>query len=159
MNPWRLATSKMERSLLNLAECSHSKLQGVTSWVHPSRIKPVSTNTLQEPEDPHSNHPCESTLSPSLYSRGPQAMGRGAVVVWGLLRTESQSRRQWASKLSFICCSPSLAFPPEPSPAPQPQSMEKPSSSKLVPGAKKAGKHGSTGPRGPKTAWKFQVDE
>ena len=59
MNPWRLATHKMERSLLNLAEYSYSKLQGVTSWVHLSRIKPVSTDMLQEPEDPPSNHPCE----------------------------------------------------------------------------------------------------
>ena len=63
VNPWRLATPKMERSLLNLAEYSYSKLQGVTSWVHLSRIKPVSTDMLQEPEDPHSNHPCESTPS------------------------------------------------------------------------------------------------
>lgn len=31
------------------------KFQGFTSWVHLSRIKPVSTNMLQEPEDPHSN--------------------------------------------------------------------------------------------------------
>ena len=59
MNPWRLATRKMERSLLNLAEHSYSKLQGVTSWVHLSRIKPVSTDMLQKPEDPLSNHPYE----------------------------------------------------------------------------------------------------
>ena len=72
MNPWRLATHKMERSLLNLAEYSYSKLQGVTSWVHLSRIKPVSTDMLQEPEDPHSNHPCESTpFSKSVQQRSP----------------------------------------------------------------------------------------
>ena len=31
------------------------KHQGFTSWVHLSRIKPVSTDMLQEPEDPHSS--------------------------------------------------------------------------------------------------------
>jgi len=35
------------------------ELHGITSWVHLSRIKPVSTDMLQEPEDPPSNHPCE----------------------------------------------------------------------------------------------------
>ena len=46
-----------------------------------------------------------------------------------------------ASKQSFICRSPSLALPPEPSP--HPPSVEKLSSTKLVPGAKKVGDHWS----------------
>ena len=32
------------------------KLQGVTSWVYLPRIKPVSTDMLQEPEDPHPSY-------------------------------------------------------------------------------------------------------
>ena len=42
------------------------ELQGITSWVHLSGIKPVSTDMLQEPEDPLSSHPCEFALPLSL---------------------------------------------------------------------------------------------
>ena len=45
------------------------------------------------------------------------------------------------SERKFICCTPSLALLPEPSPPPPPRSMEKLSSTKLVPGAKKVGDH------------------
>ena len=47
------------------------KLQDVISRVHLSRIKPVSTDTLQEPEDPHSSHPCET----APFSKSPQDQG------------------------------------------------------------------------------------
>lgn len=48
----------------------------------------------------------------------------------------SGGKQWWASKRSFVCCSPWLALPPEPSPAPQSVS-----STKLVLGTKKVGNH------------------
>ena len=44
------------------------KLQRVINWVHLSRIEPVLSDRVQESEEPHSSHPCESTSS----SKSPQ---------------------------------------------------------------------------------------
>ena len=72
MSPWWPASLNMEGFLpVFLNTPTAVKLQDVTSWVHLSRIKPVSSDMLQEPEDPHSSHPCESTP----FSKSPKDQG------------------------------------------------------------------------------------
>ena len=72
MSPRWPASLKTEGFLpVFLSNPTAVKLQDVTSWVHLSRIKPVSIDTLQEPEDPHSSHPWESTP----FSKSPQDQG------------------------------------------------------------------------------------
>ena len=80
------------------------------------------------------------------YSRGSQPRGCRPLLVRSLLGTGPHSRRWVAveSEASSAAphCSPSLVLPPEPSTSPtppQPRSMEKLSSMKPVPGAKKVG--------------------
>ena len=85
-------------------------------------------------------------LLPFIYSRGPQPPGCRRVLVRGLLGTGPHGRR-WAAggrvklHLPLPSAPPSLALPPEPSPHTHthPPPVEKLSSVKLVPGAKKVG--------------------
>ena len=64
MSPWWPASLNMEGFLpVFLNTPTAVKLQGVTTWVLLSRIKPVSIDRLQEPEVPHSSHFCESIPS------------------------------------------------------------------------------------------------
>ena len=91
--------------------------------------------------------PLKNSLKTTPYSRGPQPPGRLAVPV----ATQQESER------SFICCSPLLPIAritawtilhPQPTPTPRP-SVEKLSSTKLVPGAKKVGDHCRVGFQAP----------
>lgn len=67
-----------------LSTLTATDLQGITSWVHLSKIKPVSTDTWQEPEDPLSNQPCE--FAPP--SESP----------WDLEDTEQPENSRWMSE-------------------------------------------------------------
>ena len=115
MSPLVTSYSQNGKSFLSPAEHPYGSQ---TPGVHLSRIKPVSTDMLQKPEDPHSSpslwiHPF---LQDSTGSRGSRTAWKSQVEEWATTRPEATIQKGPAAAAKSLQLCPTLCNPIDSSP-------------------------------------------